>query len=139
MSLRIEELKFGIVREVDGASISIKADKLNCKDEGTDYYVEVGAYINCGGLHGDTICIVSKVQIEEVEKKIVDTGTGNVTYEPYELINVTLAIVGTIEDGTFSRGISRLPIIRSDAYLLTANQVNKIFKNDGVVLNVIKN
>jgi len=130
MSLRIEELKFGIVREVDGASISIKADKLTCKDEGTDYYVEVGAYINCGGLHGDTICIVSKVQIEEVEKKIVDTGTGNVTYEPYELINVTLAIVGTIEDGTFSRGISRLPIIRSDAYLLTANQVNKILGID---------
>jgi len=125
MSLRIEELKFGTIKEVDGASITIKANKLENEYELVDYYVEVGAYVNCGGLHGNTICIVSKVQIEEAEKKIIDEN-GRISYEPYDLIKVSLAIVGTIENEIFSRGVSRLPIISSNAYLLTANQVNKI-------------
>ena len=124
MSLRINELKFGTVREIDGATISVKADHLEKKYQSLDYYVEVGKYVNCGGLHGDTICLVSKVQVEELEKVIITGETKSV--EPYELKRVTLAILGTMENERFSRGISRLPMINCDTYFLTSEQVNNI-------------
>jgi len=129
MTLRIPELKFGTVKEVDGSSVSVKAENLELGFESNDYFAEVGAYINCGGLHGNTICAVSKVQVEEAEKKIVGEN-GQVTYEPYDLKRVTLAIVGTIDDGKFSRGISRLPLIGCDTYFLTSDQVNKVLGVD---------
>lgn len=126
LTLRIPELRFGSVKEVDGASISVKAESLEQKYASNDYFVEVGAYVNCGGLHGNTICIVSKVQVEEVDKKIIQDD-GSFIYEPYDLKRVTLAIVGSIDNkNIFSRGISRLPFIGSDTYFLTSDQVNMI-------------
>jgi energy-coupling factor transporter ATP-binding protein EcfA2 len=115
MQLRLAEFRLGTIRSVDGAQIIVKADLLQVRNDDHDLHVEVGSFINCGGFHGDTICIVTRVYIEEVEKQ-------NTTQ-----INkiVELSIVGSIDEARkFTRGIDHLPPISCDVFLLNGNQIN---------------
>lgn len=106
-TLRVPELKLGCIKEVDGNSISLRAEYLERDYEGTKLSAEVGAYVNCGGSHGDTICTITRVKIEEVEKtKKTDSGIEIISEERKV---VTLSVIGCAVDNKFERGVKRLP------------------------------
>jgi len=122
MELRIKEQLIGKVRSVDGSHIIIKADNLKLCINGNTVHVEVGSFVNCGGFHGDTICVVTRIQIEEVEKR-----DGSI--EENKIVD--LSIVGSINTkGKFTRGIDQLPPITCDAYLLNGEQINYLLGID---------
>ncbi|CAN7734442.1 ATP-binding protein [Paenibacillus sp. LjRoot153] len=115
MDLRKETLSFGKVICVDGSKLTIKAETLKTVDGEIALHAEVGSFINCGGFHGDTICTITRVLIEEVERRdrIVENKI------------VEVAIVGSTEAGNkFTRGVNKLPSIGSDSYFLNGDQVN---------------
>ncbi len=123
-TMRQDELKFASVREVDGVEISVKAEKLHSKFNEKKYYCEIGAYVNCGGEHGDTLCLISRVQVVEIEKtKKID---GEIHYITEEINKVILSVVGTVSKGRFDRGAARLPTIGCNVYFLSDDQVNSI-------------
>ncbi|TJY42226.1 DUF853 family protein [Cohnella pontilimi] len=115
MDLRKSALSFGKVISVDGSKVTVKAESLRNLDGDTTLYVEVGSFVNCGGFHGDTICTITRVLIEEVERRenIVENKI------------VELSIIGSKGvDGRFTRGADKLPSIGCDAFLLNGEQVN---------------
>jgi DNA helicase HerA-like ATPase len=122
VSLRYLEACIGKVREVDGTSISVRADKLEVDIGGDEQVLEIGTYLNCGGRHGDTICMISRIQLEELERK------ENIE----EVKTITLTVIGSVNDGKFQRGVVRLPTIGCSAYLLSREQLKIIY---GVVDN----
>lgn len=127
-SLREDDLKFGKIKEVDGAAIILHADALERELKGIKHCAEVGAYVNCGGAHGNTICTISKVQITEIEKtKRSDDGLEIVREERKV---VTLSILGCAINGKFNRGTKRLPTINCDTYFLSSDQVNQLIGID---------
>lgn len=120
MSLRISEQCIGKVREVDGGSILVRAETLEIDISGEEFIVEVGTYLNCGGRHGDTICMVSRIQLEELERKL----------DFVEVKTITLTIVGSVESGRFSRGVIRLPTIGCGVFLLSPTQMKIVYGID---------
>jgi len=127
-TLRNKDLMFGCIKEVDGSSISLRAKYLERKIDGQSICAEVGAYVNCGGSHGDTICTITKVQIVEVEKtKKTDKGI-EIIIEERNI--VTLSLVGCAKSGKFQRGVKKLPTINCEAYFLTSDQVNNLIGID---------
>ncbi|WP_216830611.1 ATP-binding protein [Alkalihalobacterium elongatum] len=127
MSFRKQNQAFGKVRSVDGGNIVTKAEILQTTNP--ELNVEVGAFVNCGGFHGDTICSISRVTIEE-----------NKANEEIKLVE--LSIIGSIDmEGNFSRGVEQLPTISCDVFLLDGEQVNKIMgvnSDDGKFFKVGK-
>jgi uncharacterized protein len=117
MDFRNQDAKFGTVRSVDGSNVVIKAEELKKTIANEDLYVEVGSFINCGSVyHGDTICIVTRVYIEEIEKR-------NGEIEQIKIVE--LAIVGSINNRqSFTRGVEQLPHVGSDVFLITGEQIN---------------
>ncbi|MFL9751655.1 ATP-binding protein [Vibrio cyclitrophicus] len=129
-TLREDALKFGKIKEVDGAVIILHADFLEREFQDVKHCAEVGAYVNCGGAHGNTICTISKVQITEIEKtKRSEVGLEIVREERKV---VTLSILGCAVGGKFNRGTKRLPTINCETYFLSSNQVNQLI---GIDLN----
>ncbi|WP_180345293.1 ATP-binding protein [Aeromonas hydrophila] len=127
-TLREPSLKFGKIKEVDGSVIILHAESLEREFEDIKYCAEVGAYVNCGGAHGDTICLISKVQITEIERtKRSDSGLEIIREERKV---VTLSILGCAVDGKFKRGTKRLPTINCETYFLSSNQVNQLIGID---------
>ena len=127
-TLREQALRFGKIKEVDGSAIILHAEFLEREFEDQKHCAEVGAYVNCGGSHGDTICTISKVQIIEVEKtKRTDDGFGIVREERKV---VTLSILGCAVNGKFNRGTKRLPTINCETYFLSSDQVNQLIGID---------
>ena len=125
--LRLPDYRFGRVIEVDGNTITLRAENLFTQTSPI-YYCEVGAYVNCGGEHGNTLCIVNKIRIEEVQR--YKSGTNELSYYTEEIKKVTLSIIGSIIDGAFDRGTSRLPTIGCHAYFLNDEQINSIIGNN---------
>lgn len=119
MDFRQNDLQFGTVRSVDGSKVIIKAATLKKDLDSITYHVEIGSFVNCGSVyHGDTICIITRVYIEEIEKRDGNIDTNKI---------VELDIVGSAnENGKFTRGIDQLPHISSDSYLLTGAQINHL-------------
>jgi hypothetical protein len=128
ISLRIAELEFGSIKEVDGNSISLHADHLEKTFNTQKYSAEVGAYINCGGAHGDTICIINKIQIAEIEKTRSTPDGIKIISEERKI--VTLTILGSSVKNKFRRGVKRLPTINCKAFFLTSDQVNNLIGID---------
>ena len=127
-TLRENSLKFGKIKEVDGAAIIVHAEFLEREFQNVKHCAEVGAYVNCGGAHGNTICTISKVQITEVDKtRRTDAGLEIVTEEKKV---VTLSILGCAIDGKFNRGTKRLPTINCETYFLSSDQVNQLIGID---------
>lgn len=127
-SLREKALNFGKIKEVDGGSITLHADYLEREFEGIKHCAEVGAYVNCGGAHGNTICTISKVQITEIEK--TKKSSDGFQIIPEERKVVTLSILGCAVAGKFSRGVKRLPTIDCKTYFLSSDQVNQLIGID---------
>lgn len=122
MNLRLKELCFGRVRSVDGSEILLRADKLKMEDGNESIHVEVGSFVDCGGFHGDTICIVTRIQIEEVERK-------DGTLQENKIVN--LSVVGSLDEKSkFTRGVDQLPSISCDSYLLKGDQINSLLGID---------
>lgn len=110
------------MHSVDGSQIVIKASKLKMLKGDNVVHVEVGSFVNCGDFHGDTICIVTRIHIEEVEKK---------DGEILENKIVELSVVGSINGKLkFTRGVDQLPSISCDAYLLKGDQINYLLGID---------
>lgn len=117
MSYRKSEAKFGEIRSVDGSRITVKAERLKVNMQKDVHCIDVGSFVNCGGAHGDTICTITRVLIEEIERQ-----SGIVENQIVEL-----AIVGSVNEfEKFTRGIEQLPSIKCDVYLLHGSQVNKL-------------
>ncbi|MUL16101.1 ATP-binding protein [Aliivibrio fischeri] len=129
-TLREDALKFGKIKEVDGAVIILHADFLEREFQGVKHCAEVGAYVNCGGAHGNTICTISKVQITEMEKTKRSEAGLEIVREERKV--VTLSILGCAVGGKFNRGTKRLPTINCETYFLSSNQVNQLI---GIDLN----
>ncbi|WNV20005.1 helicase HerA-like domain-containing protein [Bacillus sp. SI2] len=119
MDFRVRDLKFGTVQGVDGSQVIVRAEVLQKRIGGNPIHIEVGSFVNCGSeYHGDTICIVTRVHIEEVEKRNGDTQKNQI---------VELAIVGSLNIETrFTRGIDQLPYVGSEVYLITGEQMNHL-------------
>ncbi|MCB9234445.1 MAG: ATP-binding protein [Bacteroidia bacterium] len=130
MNFRENNLEFGQVGSVDGKTIKIKAEKLEILQEPGNprsmLIVEVGAFVNCGGSHGDTICIISRVLLEEVVLK--NPETGNIELGDRKVVE--LSVVGSLKNQKFSRGVDRLPTINCKCYLLIGNQIQHILGVD---------
>ncbi|PTP13682.1 hypothetical protein CWO27_14575 [Vibrio sp. 10N.286.51.C3] len=127
-TLREEALKFGKIKEVDGATIILHAEFLECEFQEVKHCAEVGAYVNCGGAHGNTICTISKVQITEIEKTKRSESGLEIVREERKV--VTLSILGCAVNGKFNRGTKRLPTINCDTYFLSSDQVNRLIGID---------
>lgn len=120
---RVQELKFGHVREIDGHSVTILADKLECQANGTEYAVELGSFMNLAAPKSDLIATVSGIKVIEIPGTD-DTGA---PFEDRKIVIVTL--VGFLKDGkTFERGIERYPVIGTGAYLLTEEAMKSMFE-----------
>lgn len=117
MAYRYEELRFGKVRGIDGSTITVKVEELKLKYQEKEYFVEVGCFVNCGDHHGDTICVINKIHIEEVERS---NGT-------VEIKIAELNILGGLDaSDIFVRGIDTLPTLNSNVYLISGEDVNNI-------------
>jgi len=118
MEFRTSDLEFGNIVSVDGNKITVKAQKLSTIFNQESFQVEVGTYVNCGGGHGDTICLITRVFIEEVEHRNGDTIENKV---------VELAIIGCLnQNKKFTRGTDRLPTISCPVYLLHGPQIEHL-------------
>ncbi len=125
MTFRENDLKFGNIIGVEGNKISVKASKLDCEFKGKNILVEVGTFANCGGANGDTICIINKIEIKEVDKKSQNEA-GDFNYRQEQINLVDISIIGHLKNGVFERGVDRLPTIYCDCFLLSDEQTNSI-------------
>lgn len=117
MAYRYDELKFGSVRGIDGNIITVRVEELKLEYQEREYFVEVGCFVNCGDHHGDTICVINKIHIEEVERKD----------GPVEIKIAELNILGGLDEkDIFVRGIDTLPTLNSNVYLIAGEDVNNI-------------
>ena len=123
---QVQELKFGHVREIDGHSVTVLADRLECAVNGTEYAVELGSFINLAAPKSDLIVVVSGIRVVETP----GTDDSGKPFEDRKLVTATL--VGFLKNGTtFERGVERYPVIGTEAYLLTEEAMASMFK--GVV------
>lgn len=114
---RDDALCFGTVRSIDGSRIIVEIDKLDLVFDEQSLQVEIGALVNCGGLHGDTVCMIDRVRIQEIEKK----------GELLEMKIAEMTILGSIrEDGTLTRGVDSLPLLKCAAYFIPGNKLNNL-------------
>lgn len=121
------ELKFGTVREVDGASVTIIADELSRKHSGVEYAVELGSFVLLASPQSDLIATVSAIRMQEIS----DKGA------PIERRLVVCILVGFLRDGVkFERGIERYPTVGSAAYLMTADALDSMFTSTDQTLEV---
>jgi hypothetical protein len=62
---QVQELRFGHIREIDGHSVTILAEKLECTTNGTEYAVELGSFINLAAPKSDLVAVVSGIRVIE--------------------------------------------------------------------------
>jgi uncharacterized protein len=120
-------LKFGGIREVDGASLTILAEELSCHYGGKEYAVELGSFVLIASPQTELIATISAIRMQE----IVEKG------EQRERRLVVCILVGFLKDGVrFERGIERYPTVGSSAYLMTEIGLNSIFSPTGQTLEI---
>lgn len=120
MAINFQEpdLQFGSVREVDGASLTILAERFSCTLAGKEYAVELGSFVLVASPQTDLIATVSAIRMQEV----LDKGQAS------ERKLVVCTLVGFLRNGLrFERGIERYPAVGCSAYLMTAAALNSIF------------
>lgn len=120
MSINFQEsnLQFGAVREVDGASVTLLAERLSCNVAGKEYAVELGSFVLIASPQTDLIATISAIRMQEVLEK----------GEARERKLVVCTLVGFLRDGVrFERGIERYPVVGCAAYLMTAAGLDSIF------------
>lgn len=119
--------KIGVVVEVEGKRILIKVDNqknlsnLFFKGEifrnvGTSSYIKVKK---------DFLYIVGKVNKEFIKENIKSRLESHpVIYDRY----VELSIIGYFENGKFVRGMKEIPFLYNEAFLMSENEVTKVFQ-----------
>jgi len=118
MSVRDESLKIGTVVSVDGAAITVEAERLSVRiDDTTEEHITVGSFVNCGGTHGDVLCVVTRAWQELAERR---NKSDDETRILTDVKMVELVAVGMIEQG-FRRGVERLPPVGCPAYFVTGD------------------
>ncbi|NOU27364.1 MAG: ATP-binding protein [Polyangiaceae bacterium] len=121
------DLKFGAVREVDGASVTILAEHLSRRHSNVEYAVELGSFVLLASSQSDLVATVSSIKMQEVTEK----------GDHIERKLVVCTLVGFLRDGTkFERGIERYPTVGSDAHLMTAAALNAMFTSTEETLDV---
>lgn len=129
MSVRFHEpeLRFGAVREVDGASVTVLAEHLSMRHSGLEYAVELGSFVLIASPQSDLVATVSAIRMQEVTEK----------GEHVERKLVVCTLVGFLRDGTkFERGIERYPTVGSDVHLMTADALNAMFSPSEQALDI---
>ena len=122
-----KELVFGLVREVDGAAITVSAEVLSRNFKGAEYAVELGAFVMLAGKQSDLIATVSAIRMQEATER----------GEKLERKLVVCTLVGYLRDGTtFERGIERYPTVGSEAHLMTAEALASMFSPTEQTLDV---
>jgi hypothetical protein len=125
--IHIVELRFGTVREIDGASVTVVADELSRRYSSVEYSVELGTFILIQSPQSDLIATVSSIKMQEILEK------GNSTER--KLIVCTLT--GFLKNGTtFVRGIERYPTVGSGAFLMTSEALNSMFTSTEETLEI---
>jgi hypothetical protein len=111
-------LKFGSVREVDGASVTIVADSLSRRLSNVEYAVELGSFVLIASPQSDLIATISAIRMQEIPDK-----DGQI-----ERRLVVCTLVGFLRNGMkFERGIERYPTVGSAAHLMTAEALDSMF------------
>jgi uncharacterized protein len=129
MTFRDSRLQFGKIIGVEGNKITVNASKLDCEFNESNILVEVGTFANCGGANGDTICIINKIMIQEIDRK-VQNSLGESEFKPIQVNIVEISIIGHLKNGVFERGVERLPTIYCDCFLLSDEQTNTILETN---------
>lgn len=126
-----ENLKFGHVQEMDGQSVVILADKLECNLGGAEYSVELGTFINLAAPQSNIIAVISGIRVVET---LVSMKTEQHAPEYEDKKIVTATMVGFLKSGTtFERGIERYPTIGTRTFLLSEIAATEMF--EGLVTN----
>lgn len=113
-----DDLKFGAVREVDGAVVTTVADVLTRHHSHTEYAVELGSFVLIASPQSDLIATISAIKMQEIPEKDGHT----------ERKLVLCTLVGFLRDGIrFERGIERYPTVGSSVFLMTAEALNSMF------------
>lgn len=126
-NFHVEELRFGVVREVDGASVRIDAAHLSGTHGTVEHAVELGSFILLASPQSDLIATVSAIQLVERQS----------TSGAQEARIVCCTLVGFLRHGTtFERGIERYPTVGTKAFLLTEAALTEMFPSTkgGIVL-----
>lgn len=125
MSVRNESLKVGHVASVDGAAITVEATRLKVRlEDNTEAHITVGSFVNCGGDHGDVLCVVTRAWQELIERADPnEKGQRLLT----DVKKVELVVVGTIQGG-FKRGVDQLPPVGSSAYFITGTAFDALLE-----------
>ncbi|XXT21524.1 ATP-binding protein [Sorangium sp. So ce429] len=121
------DLRFGTVREVDGASVTVLAETLSQKHSGIEYAVELGSFVLLASKQTDIIATVAAIRMQEVTER----------GDQSERKLVTCTLVGFLRNGMkFERGIERYPTVGSPAHLLTADALNAMFAMNEQTLDI---
>ena len=129
MQINFQEatLKFGNIREVDGASLTILAEHLSCQHAGKEYAVELGSFVLIASPQTELVATISAIRMQEVLDKGVQT----------ERKLVVCTLVGFLRDGVrFERGIERYPTVGCPAFLMTAKALDSIFSPSAQTMEV---
>lgn len=123
--------KIGKVVEVNGKNIIIQVDKeknlSNLFYKGVIYRnIGIGSYLK---IRKDYIYIIGKINKEFIKEKI---GLNKESFKPqnstlYDRF-VEISVIGYMIKGVFKRGIRELPFLFNDAFLMSEDEVKKIYE-----------
>lgn len=119
--------KIGMVVEVEGKRILVKVDidknSTNLFFKGEIFRnVGTGSYIK---IKKDFLYIIGKVNREFIKENIKSRLESHpVLYDRF----IELFIIGFFENGKFVRGIKELPFLYNEAFLMSENEVVKVFQ-----------
>lgn len=118
--------KIGRVYEIKGRNVIIKVEnhigKTNLFHNGEIYRnISIGSLIK---IEKDFMVILGKIEREYLRENTRFENNKSVTKED-RFLEVT--IIGNIQDGNLNKGISELPNLHNEAFILSENDMNKIY------------
>ncbi|MEY8820372.1 ATP-binding protein [Bacillus subtilis] len=123
--------KIGKVVEVNGKNVIVQVDKeknlSNLFYKGLIYRnVGIGSYLKIKKDYAYIIGKINKEFIKEKPRQNIDTfkPKNSTQYDRYVEIN----IIGCLKKGIFNRGIRELPFLFNDAFLMSEEEVKKIYE-----------
>ncbi|MCY9080053.1 ATP-binding protein [Bacillus inaquosorum] len=123
--------KIGKVVEVNGKNVIVQVDKE--KNLSSLFYkgliyrnVGIGSYLKIKKDYAYIIGKINKEFIKEKPRQNIDTfkPKNSTQYDRYVEIN----IIGCLKKGIFNRGIRELPFLFNDAFLMSEEEVKKIYE-----------
>lgn len=120
--------KIGEVVEVEGRRVIIKVDNdkniTNLFFEGEIYRnVGIGSHIK---IERDFLFLIGKINREFLKEKKGFLSSSDLLKSDFDRF-IEVLIIGSIEGGIFERGIKELPFLYNEAFLMSENEVKKIY------------